>query len=361
MMERQSSSRSSNSKPASNSNIGSEGFVAQAITIDDAGNNKADFESRLAEETQRLQQDLDTQLQRQQEESQQKEKLADERKIQSRKKRCIILVVLALAAIAGVAAYFATGQGDDTGTGTKDTVADAPLVPVETASPSSDLISYKPPSPVTCKLISQGNTVESQSEMISESFIISLEASLRSEIDDSMWLPDLKIIMQEKLMPLIVGCPDEERRLLRSSNKAVAYRSLEDFDKSILGNAQIDMDYGEANICSDGKALCQRFDLKIDISAKGTVENFSELIRKHIDDALRGTFPMSKYLQVDQTIKTLGVRGVDFYIPSKAPSLGPTVSPSLAPTATPTISVSPTFNGQTFPPTRKPSMAPSKM
>jgi hypothetical protein len=350
-----------------------EGVVVEAITINDADDINNDFESRLTEETQRLQQDLDTKLRQQQEEARELERnereVILERKNKRRKKRCIILVVLCLAAIAGVATYFATSQGDDPelAKNTFDTVTKAPSAPVATWSPSSDLILYEPPSLGTCKSISQGKPVEGQSEMITESFIVSFEASLTSDLDVSQWLPDLKLIMQEKLMPLLVGCPDKERRLLRYSAKAFAFRTLEDFDESILGNAQIDKDYGKANTCSGGKASCQRFDLKIDISSKDTVENSSELISKHIDDVFNMKSSLSEYFQVDQTIETLEVRSVESYKPTVAPSLGLTPStpsdyPSTRPSSTGTVKTEdPTFAPMSSPTviTDVPTFAPT--
>jgi hypothetical protein len=371
--ERQTTGTSSNSKPASSSSVGRSGeFVAEAMIIDDADTNNNDFGSRLAEETQRLQQDLETRLQQQQEETRQQEanrlqekarlqkEYVEEKNNQRHKKRCTVLFVLSLAVIAGVASYFVT-QGDNSRTIENDTITEVPLVPVTTISPSSDLIMYEPPSPGTCKSISLGKSVEGQSEMITKCFIVSLEASLRSELDVSLWLSDLKLIMQEKLMPLIVGCPDEERRFLRlrSSDKTMFNRKLAAFDEFVLGNAQIDMNYEIANTCSNGKASCHSFDMKLDISSKDTVEDSSELLPEHITDVMRRKFPLSEYLQVDQIIETLGIRNVEAYIPSEAPSFEPTGTPYLTPTVRSTISASPTLNGQTFPPTEKPSPLPT--
>jgi hypothetical protein len=73
----------------------------------------------------------------------------------------------------------------------------------------------------------------------------------------------------------------------------------------------------------------------------------STAISNHIEGVFNSKDPLPIFLEMD-LFANLDVTDVDVYIPTSTPS------------TTPTMSLHPTFNGQTFPPTKRPSMTPSQ-
>ena len=82
-------------------------------------------------------------------------------------------------------------------------------------------------------------------------------------------------------------------------------------------------------------------------------------LEEHIESVIRSLRPLASYLGLLPKFKKIDPKKVSSYIRSKQPSLSPTVARSSIPTATPTLSSSPTFSGQTSPPTEQSSESPS--
>jgi hypothetical protein len=269
-----------------------------------------------------------------------------------KKWRVVVVVILGLTAII-MGVVLGPHQFDD---------ANAPSIlapPNVSSSPSTDLIVYKIPSPTVCSNISKGQTLESQSEMDTESFILSMEASVKGDLEPAQWLSELQDIMQEKMMPLVAGCPDIERRNLRSDTNLISVRKMNENFAYVIGNAQIDTSYETARFAVGEIEMRYTIEIIVIITLEYSNQD-SDLLLNHIYNVYRSKEALAEFLQVEQTITKLKFESVKIYTPSQSPSHGPTKMHSLTPTATPTKSSRPTFNGETYSPTKAPSMNPSQ-
>jgi hypothetical protein len=320
--------------------------------VNEAAENVGNIQERLDTMEIRYQQDmqqLDERHQRELREERETNRQERQEGVQialkrKRLKKIIAGVLLAIATIIIVVVFAVLPtQAADSNDETQGlTVSPSTPAPTNLFEPSQDF----------CQAVANGDSVEGQSEMFTESFIVSLEATLQTDrspgISDEVLL-DLKEKVQERLMTILVGCPDLfDRRNLRS--KLVFTIDLRRYLQEALPklrNAQVDLQYDKTESCNRGK-VC--IDIKVHVFSYQYID--SAVTAERIETTFIDKNPLETNLKQIESFSSLILKNVDT-------SQSPTESPSLTPTTTPTISFRPTFNGETRPPTKEPSAMPS--
>jgi hypothetical protein len=269
-----------------------------------------------------------------------------------RKLRVILSFFFCFIAIVAGVVYFITDKTTTTTESPQTVIGISPSMLPVSNSPSKDLSFYDPPSPDTCSIIAEGQNTMDQSDMIAESFIVSLEGTLIFEVGPDIWesaLKELKQKIQQRMMPAIAGCPEDrfDGRNLRRKGRvdlAMEPRHLDVTELLIrIANALVETRYNWLEACSDA-AIC--IDIMVIVYSEDVID--PTVMSNHIEGVFNSKDSLPIFLELD-LFANLDVTDVDTYIPTSTPS------------TTPTMSLHPTFNGQTFPPTKRPSMTPSQL
>jgi hypothetical protein len=286
----------------------------------------------------------------------------------------ILLVVLFIAIVAGVGAYF----------GTRDTSADPAVVPIEpkatssptggagggptvvpvtaqpTGSPTQEPL-YDPPTPEDCVAIVNGESVEGQEEMIVRNFDVVLDVSLESEAELDVPLDEqVQAKTKQILIPKLVGCSEERRALtdfytttaksIRSDGRKL---TISNPRRYAVANADVTVTVLESGSCqASASETCYSVVITLDLSLKSEDEKLFTVVSLIIE-AFGGD--LVAVWNLGPPYGSIVVQAVNSNTPTLPPSAVPTDTPSSSPTGKPTSTLS---NAPTASPSKAPTFMP---
>ncbi|KAL3941566.1 MAG: hypothetical protein SGBAC_004094 [Bacillariaceae sp.] len=296
----------------------------------------------------------------------------------SSNKRIMIIIgalVLLIAACCG-AYFFTKGKAEEAAIpvvvvpNTPAPTVPLPITPGPTPNPSTTpslvptlpLPKYEPPSPEDCQALSNGLAVEGQEDMVVRKFQIILNVYLTFNTNSGEVATDLKLSIQEDIVPELAGCRLPSRRRNKNRKLQQPQRPLPVEDGSeefrfLIGNSNVTRVRDTGNGCPSLDRPCYEMEALMDVFLKDREDNihvihnldrgFDNLVDK-LGVRLFDEIDVQDIVNIQPTPSpTVALTMAPVNNSSAVPSESPSTSPSLIPTVTP---------GD---PTASPSMSPS--
>ena len=287
----------------------------------------------MEEENERLRQQIqeDNERYRQQMTLEEPRSKEEGRPFCTKKSVMIILIVVAAFAI-GIGGYF--GSGGSTPASDVD----------PTLAPSSVKSLYPSPSKSDCEAVAIGEEVEGQDEMDDQTLKVEFELITEENADVEAYLSNLEDDIQEKLMPLLVGCDKQERRLIDAGHMRGS-RKLDSLPQNIIANGiVVELRAEPCNNGSNSQAACYTVTVIVKFFLQGDVEEIERLLEEHLEETF-GNLELLQTIEQGEVFK-LTFESVTSETGNPNPTLPPTQSP---------VTASPTENGATRNPTNSPT------
>jgi hypothetical protein len=206
-----------------------------------------------------------------------------------RNKCCIyIFIFVVVVIIAGVGAYFGTrGSSTDNAEGEATPIADQGDSPIAATSfnPTTTTSSkiptsvplFDPPSEEDCAAIANGDALTNQEKAIADEFNLAIDVTFVPTSDTDMndaLMDELMNVIQQYLMPLLVGCVVEDSRRL-DAPVIRGSRKLQTSLRYVILNAIANGEYLAEEFCEeDAEAWCYRVSVNLQLFLKEETINF---------------------------------------------------------------------------------------
>ena len=238
---------------------------------------------------------------------------------------------------------------------TDTTQAPQPAAPEPTLNPvnnPTDIPLYPQPSEEDCSAIASGSTVSDQENLFPSEYLLELDVSLESDMEEETWRNALNAAFQEKLFP----AGSTSRRLV-SDNRNLQ-TSLPNF---VIANGKASQSVVTADQCSDGaSANCFRVNMTLTLWLRDANTKMWQVVG-YLGETL-GDTPVD-FLALNDQLSNLVVIGGSALSPTEQPSLSPSSNPTFAPSTSPSASLAVGLNPTVAPavssPNAEPTLAPT--
>ncbi|KAL3937207.1 MAG: hypothetical protein SGBAC_007634 [Bacillariaceae sp.] len=372
---------SANLPTAPASTVRQDGFVLEAVTVNDnsEGTEIQQMRREFEEKEKIRQKEIEELNQRLADKKAQDDaNAANEEERKKRRKRIIVAVVCVLLLIvAGVVTYFGLNRDTDTSTeeavpdtatsgGTNTTNSSVPSnLPTDlpSSSPSEFVFRYDPPSEEDCSAVANGETPGGDA-LIQRNFLLPMDVVMSADKDEDETAQELKESIQTLLMPELLGCPSASaaNRKLQTGVPLVA--------NYVITNAIVDVQ--PSGSCGRTEATpCQGVLVSIGLRLEGlerilTLMEMINVVFGYDQELVQKLNLADPYVEIILlTIDSLTISEAPSMIPSMEPSGAGqrTQAPSvISSTIMPSPSLKPTLapvSGSTPPPSARPTTVSS--